>query len=107
MRLFKESIDRVKKGTNKLYKSLCEQKERGILNDFTIETVNGQEVWKILGSVEIKPYVLDENGNLPVKIEVLGGDIILYTGKHDETVVPANLSGRIILKHIEPEGMKM
>lgn len=27
MRLFKDSIERVKKGTNKLYKSLCEQKK--------------------------------------------------------------------------------
>ncbi len=107
MRLFKDSIERVKKGTNKFFKSLNEQKERGILNDFTIESIDGQEVWKILGSVEIKPEVLDENGNLPVKIEVLAGDIILYIGEHNETVVPANLNGRIILKYIKPEEMKM
>ena len=100
MTLFSDKIKRARKGTDKLYKSLCEQKERGILNDFTIETVNGQEVWNIVGSLEIKPENLND-GKLPFKIGVLTGDMILYTRDYDESIIPNQLGGEIIFKDNE------
>lgn len=100
MTLFSDKIRRSQKGTDKLYISLCEQKERGILNDFTIETVNGQEVWNIVGSLEVKSEDLVE-GKLPVKIGVLTGDMILYTRDYDESIIPNQLGGEIIFKDNE------
>lgn len=99
MSLFAPVILKGKYG--KFYESLLEQKERGILSKFTKTTVNEQEIWNIVGSLEVKPEDLVD-GKLPFKIGTLSGDLILYIRECDESIIPEKLGGKIIFKDVEP-----
>ena len=101
MALFTDSIKSFKNGYHKFYKAIIEQKERGILSGIIVETIDGQDVLNIVGSLEIRPEFLNE-GKLPVKIGNLSGDLILYTRDYDESILPNQMGGDIIFKVNEP-----